>query len=117
MPKSIDDALIDARVILNDSAGERYTDAQLVSDFNNAISQTKLLRPDVFKLGEVLPEIAVADLGLVTPTDFPLPEIFYQSFVYYLAGNAELRDDEFAVDGRAMTLLAAYRRNLTGNIR
>jgi hypothetical protein len=118
MPKSIDDALTDARVILNDSAGERYTDAQLVSDFNNAISQTKMLRPDVFKLGEVLPEIAVADLGLTpTPTDFPLPEIFYQSFVYFLAGNAELRDDEFAVDGRAMTLLAAYRRNLTGNIR
>jgi hypothetical protein len=43
-----------------------------------------------------------------------LPEIFYQSFVYYLAGNAELRDDEFAVDNRAMTLLGAYRRNLTG---
>ena len=117
MPKSIDDALTDTRVILNDSAGDRYTDDQLVSDFNNAISQTKLLRPDVFKLGEALPEIAVADLGLDPATDFPLPEIFYQSFIYYLAGNAELRDDEFAVDGRAMTLLAAYRRNLTGNIR
>ena len=117
MPKSIDDALTDTRVILNDSAGDRYTDAQLVSDLNNAISSTKMLRPDVFKLGEVLPEFTTADLGLGTPTDFPLPEIFYQSFVYFLAGNAELKDDEFAVDGRAMTLLAAYRRNLTGNLR
>jgi len=118
MPKSIDDALTDARVILNDTAGDRYTDADLVSDFNSAVSMTKMLRPDAFKLGEVLPEITVADLGVLpTPTDFPLPEIFYQSFIYYLAGNAELRDDEFAVDGRAMTLLAAYRRNLTGNIR
>ena len=117
MPKSIDDVLADARVILNDAAGDRYTDAQLVSDLNNAISMTKMLRPDTFKLGEVLPEFTTADLGLLTPTDFPLPEIFYQSFVYYLAGNAELKDDEFAVDGRAMTLLAAYRRNLTGQLR
>jgi len=95
----------------------RYTDAQLVSDFNSAISMTKMLRPDVFILGEVLPEITVADLNQGPATDFPLPEIFYQSFVYYLAGNAELRDDEFAVDNRAMTLLAAYRRDLTGDLR
>lgn len=116
MPKSVDDALTDARVILNDSAGDRYTDADLVSDLNSAISMTKMLRPDAFILGETLPEITVADLGQVPATDFPLPEIFYQSFVYYLAGNAELRDDEFAVDNRAMTLLSAYRRNLTGNL-
>lgn len=114
MPKSIDDALADARVILNDEAGDRYTDAELISDLNSAISQTKGLRPDAFILGEAIPEFTIADLGLGTPTDFPLPEIFYQSFVYYLAGNAELRDDEFAVDNRAMTLLSAYRRNLTG---
>lgn len=112
MPKTIDDALVDARVILNDTAGDRYTDAQLISDLNNALSTTKSIRPDAFILGEVLPEFTVADLNL--STDFPMPEIFYQSFVYYLAGNAELRDDEFAVDGRAMTLLATYRRNLTG---
>lgn len=117
MPKSIDDALLDARVILNDAAGDRYTDAQLVSDLNNAISMTKMLRPDVFILGEALPEFTAADLVQVPATDFPLPEIFYQSFVYFLAGNAELRDDEFAVDGRAMTLLTVYRRNLTGNDR
>lgn len=117
MSKSIDDAITDTRVILNDAAADRYTDAQLVSDFNNAISMTKMLRPDVFKLGAVLPEFTTADLGLVQPTLFPLPGIFYQSFVYYMAGNAELRDDEFAVDGRAMTLLTAYRRNLTGNLR
>jgi len=117
MPKSVDNALTDARVILNDAIGERYTDADLVSDFNSAISMTKMLRPDAFKLGEVLPEISVADLEQVPETDFPLPEVFYQSFVYYLAGNAELRDDEFAVDNRAMTLLAAYRRNLTGDLR
>lgn len=114
MPKSIDDALTDARVILNDSAGDRYTDAELISDLNSAISMTKMLRPDSFVLGEALPEFTVADLQQVPATDFPLPEVFYQSFVYYLAGNAELRDDEFAVDNRAMTLLSAYRRTLTG---
>ena len=115
MPKTVDNALTDARVILKDTAGDRYTDEELVSDFNSAISMTKMLRPDVFQLGEALPEITVADLNQAPATDFPLPEIFYQSFVYYLAGNAELRDDEFAVDQRAMTLLAAYRRNLSGS--
>lgn len=116
MPKSIDQALVDARVILNDAAGARYTDDDLISDLNSAISMTKMLRPDVFILGEALPEFTTADLGLPTATDFPLPEIFYQSFIYFLAGNAELRDDEFAVDNRAMTLLSVYRRNLTGNL-
>jgi hypothetical protein len=115
MPRTIDDALRDARVILNDEAGDRYTDEDLISDMNSAISMTKMLRPDVFKLGEALPEFTTADLNQSPATDFPLPDIFYQSFVYYLAGNAELRDDEFAVDNRAMTLLGAYRRNLTGS--
>lgn len=115
MAKSIDNALTDARTILQDTAGERYTDADLVSDLNSAISMTKMLRPDAFILGEALPEFTVADLGQAPATDFPLPDIFYQSFVYYLAGNAELRDDEFAVDNRAMTLLTVYRRNLTGS--
>jgi hypothetical protein len=115
MPKSIDNALTDARVILNDAAGNRYTDDDLISDLNSAIAQTKGIRPDAFILGEALPEFTTADLGQMPETDFPLPEIFYQSFVYYLAGNAELRDDEFAVDNRAMTLLGAYRRNLTGS--
>lgn len=111
MPKTVGDILTDARVILNDAAGDRYTDAQLISDLNNAISSTKMIRPDAFKLGEALPEFTVSQLA----SDFPLPEIFVQSFVYYLAGNAELRDDEFAVDNRAMTLLSVYRRNLTGS--
>ena len=114
MPKTIDDALTDARDILNDSAGDRYTDAQMVSYLNNAISMTKAIRPDAFLLGEALPEFSTSDLN--SSTDFPLPEIFYQSFVYFLAGHAELRDDEFTVDGRAMTLLASYRRNLTGSV-
>lgn len=114
MPKTIDNVLEDARVILNDTDGERYTDAELVSDLNSAISMTKMLRPDAFIVGEALPEFTVSDLN--SNTDFPMPEIFYQSFVYYLAGNAELRDDEFAVDNRAMALLSAYRRNLTGRM-
>lgn len=112
MPKTVGDAVTEARVILNDSAGDRYTDAQLASDFNNAIAQAKMLRPDAFILGEALPEFTTSEFT----EDFPLAEIFFQSFVYYLAGNAELRDDEFAVDGRAMTLLAAFRRNLTGKV-
>lgn len=114
MPKSIDNALTEARVILNDADAGRYTDVQLISDLNNAISVTKSIRPDAFILGEALPEFTTADLAQTPETDFPLPEIFFQSFVYYLAGNAELRDDEFAVDNRAMTLLSVYRRNLTG---
>ena len=110
MPKTIGGVITDARTILNDSAGDRYTDTELISDFNNAVSQTKAIRPDAFIFGEALPEYTTADLAV----DFPMAEIFVQSFVYYLVGNAELRDDEFAVDNRAMTLLAAYRRNLTG---
>lgn len=114
MAKSIDAIINDVRVILNDEDADRYTDAQLISSMNNALSTTKSIRPDVFILGEALPEFTETDLGQDPETDFPLPDIFAQSFVYYLAGEAELRDDEFAVDNRAMTLLGVYRRNLTG---
>ena len=109
MAKTVGDTITEARVILNDSAGARYTDVQLVAAFNNAISEAKSLRPDMFVFGEALPQYTTADFG----QPFPLPQIVFQSFVYFLAGDAELRDDEFAVDGRAMTLLGAFKQKLT----
>ncbi len=42
----------------------------------------------------------------------PLPDQLYASLVYYVAGRAELRDDEFAVDGRAMTLASMLGKKL-----
>lgn len=110
MPRTVGDVITAVRVILNDADGDRYTDAQLIADFNSATSTAKSLRPDAFRLGEVLPAYDDTELA----EDFPLSEIFFQPFVYYIAGTAELRDDEFAVDGRAMTLLTAFRRDLTG---
>jgi hypothetical protein len=34
----------------------------------------------------------------------PVPDNLFATIGSYVAGAAELRDDEFAVDGRAMTL-------------
>lgn len=48
----------------------------------------------------------------VAGTMVPLPDQFFSALVYYVAGRAELRDDEFAVDGRAMTLAGALKSKL-----
>jgi hypothetical protein len=40
--------------------------------------------------------------------------MFYMAVVFHVVGKIQLGDDEFAVDNRAMTLLAAFRRDLIG---
>jgi hypothetical protein len=109
MAKTVGDALTEARSILNDTAGVRYTDGDMIAIFNTAIAQIKLLRPDLFIFGEGLPSYTTSDLS----EDFPIADTYFYSTVYFLAGTAELRDDEFTVDGRAATLLTAFKQNLT----
>ena len=93
-----------------ESGRYRYTDAELIEDFNNAIAECKRLRPDLFVYKEALPYYSTSELS----EDFPVTSIYFQAVVYFVVGNAELRDDEFAVDGRAMSLLTSFTAKLRG---
>lgn len=80
----------------------------MIRFINDAIVEARSVRPDLFVGGylSATPQVTVVGNAI------PLPDQFFVSLVYYITGRAELRDDEFAVDGRAMTLAGAFKSKL-----
>lgn len=108
MARTVRQVLTRVGTILQDKELARYTEAELRSLVVDAIQHARTVRPDLF-IGEYqtpLPDD-------VLPTDvLPLPDSLFSSLCYYVAGCAELRDDEFAQTGRAMTLKQAFTTHL-----
>ena len=102
----------------------RYQQTDVLEAINTALREVKRTRPDAFLTccvdgtdggGTVtMPDYTEADLGLDPATPFPIDEIFYMAVVFHAVGKLQLGDDEFAVDNRAMTLLASFRQILLG---
>jgi hypothetical protein len=104
----------EARVILNDQVIDsntvtRYTEAQLLGYIRQAVIEARRVRPDLFmsNLTAAFPPFAVTDT-------VPVPEEYHLCLSDYAAHRAELRDDEFAVDGRASTLFQKFKSGLMG---
>jgi hypothetical protein len=137
--KTIDDALLEARTIVNDaSLPYRSADAVFIQYLNSALRSVYALRPDAF-IGSLtqgvltnvaIPTYSSADFqtinGIANPTPpapatpFPVDDRqFFYPVVAYMAGRIELADDEF-VDGgpqvanRAMALMSSFKQQLTG---
>jgi len=111
--RTVGEAVTQAREILQDEddTAYRYSDSQLVSYFNNCTAELKRVRPDIFIFGEALPSFTDGELTEY----FPFPQQYFQSFIYFMAGTAELRDDEFTVDSRAMTLIGRSTAMMVGS--
>ena len=96
--------ITESRVLLQDTvAPYRYADAELIEALNIAVLEARRLRPEMF-LGQYasLPSYS-------TPADTVALEAMYRpSFVYYMAGRMQLRDDEPAQDSRAAALLNKF---------
>lgn len=124
MAKTLDDLVIEIRLMLKDRrVPYRYPQSDIIEAINTALREVKRVRPDAFlgccsdeNGGTVdMPDYTEADLGLTpTPMPFPIDEIFYTAVVFHVVGKIQLGDDEFAVDNRAMTLLASFRQILLG---
>ena len=119
--KTLNDLISEVRMHLQDTRPtvQRYTDAELVALTNSAFRRAKSLRPDLFLSSLDAPRIEVptyttADLLLPVPLEFPLEEQFFLPIVFLAVGLAQLRDDEFAVDGRAATMLTNAEKQLIG---
>lgn len=93
-----------AREVLNDAANDRYTLPQLYSYVLEAYLIARRVRPDLFVYQLTTP--IVAPVAEAEP--LRLPDIYAEALANYVCGRAELRDDEFAVDGRAMTLMKSF---------
>jgi len=114
MPRTILDAVTQARLVVQDVDGDRHTDETVVAYLNNAITEARRLRPDLFLPGYTAnPQTlyTVADLA-GTPPDFPIDEGYFVAVVEYIAGFIGLGDDEFAQDNRAASLLNRFTQKL-----
>lgn len=104
MARTYEDVITRAREILQDTnnAQYRYSDQSMINAVNDAILEIQRVRPDLL-LG-VSFDPGDADLNNLT-IELPVATTFFQSLVYMTAGQMMLRDDEFAVDARAVQLL------------
>ena len=111
----------EARAILQDviatgsTNGTRYSNQDLIDAFNDALIQARGKRPDLFigmGLRNTVPQYSTADITANTP--FPIDFTYYPAFLYYVVGRSELRDDTFADDKRAATLMNKFTAQLLG---
>jgi len=97
----------DARVDLNDVAGTRYTDAQMIGYANDGVQEMYRYRPD-FRLGNY----SAATTTYVAGDNLPIPDQYRMLLTNYLVFRCEVRDDEYAVDGRAAAFLMRFEKEL-----
>ena len=96
-----------ARVDLQDVAGTRYTDAQLLGYANDGVQEMYRYRPD-FLLGNY----SAAVVTYTASNNLPIPDQYRMLLTNYLVFRAEVRDDEYAVNGRATLFLARFEKEL-----
>lgn len=125
MAWTIKDAIDTARDHIQDAreGNYRHSDEKLIRYFNQAMSDARKLRPDLFlpNITENFNFYTVADLGdpdalpdPIPSTDFPLDLMYFTPVVEYVTGLVGLGDDEFAQDGRAISLLNRFSQKLIG---
>ena len=105
---TVADYLAAARVLLQDmdSVAYRYLDAELVNALNMGILEGRRLRPDLFfnYLGATLPSYSTGSTGTTVVID---PQ-YRVAFVYYICGQAQLRDEENTQDARSAVFLNKF---------
>ena len=112
MAKKVNDVIKQARYILGDTAEQpRYTTDELVSHVTSCIGETKRIRPDMFdgKQEDELPIVNESD-------EFPLDILLFIPVVFYVAGMAELVDDEHVSSARAAGLMQQFKASLISPI-
>lgn len=100
-----------ARVLLQDEiAPYRYETPELIEALNEASLEARRLRPDFFlrTFNTATPKTYTSEADTVT-----IPEEYRTAFVYYIVGNAHLRDEEDTQDQRASVFLNKFVAQLT----
>jgi hypothetical protein len=100
---TLQDIINSVRVDLQDVDATRYTNSQLLGFANDGIQEAFRKRPD-FRLGSY--KSATTTYGLTDQV--PIPVQYQSLLIFYITGRAEMRDDEYAVDGRAAQLLGLF---------
>ena len=96
-------------VILDDNTVTRYSEPELLEFARAALVDARKLRLDLF-----LSNMTGAFPTYLATDTVPIPEEYVIPLVDYVIHRAELRDDEFAVDGRAATLYQKFKNGMVG---
>jgi hypothetical protein len=97
-----------ARIPLNDSAKERYSDDTLLSYANDAVLIVRKRRPDLF-----LGQWSSLPSNLSVTDAFPVDDEYFPTFADYVTGRAELVDDENVDSSRAKMLIESFIGGIT----
>lgn len=98
----------DARILLQDKrVPYRYPDADLVLALNMSLLEAKKLRPDLF-INRSIPAYSIASPSTAVVVD----EMYRVAHLYYIVGQAQLRDDEEVQDQRAAAFLNMFTQKL-----
>jgi hypothetical protein len=102
-----------ARVLLQDQGTtERYPDADIVDALNSGISEAARVRPDLFLTylrTRTIPSYSVGSLATAVDID----PIWRSTFLNYIVGYIQIRDDEDTQDARAAAFLNTFVAQLT----
>lgn len=108
---TVQDYVDRSRALLQDTAAPyRYSTEDLVAALNIAILEARRLRPDMFRafFRSDLPEYDDGALSASVEID----QQYRMSFVYYIVGHTQLRDEEDVTDARASEFLNKFTSQL-----
>ena len=98
-----------ASVILSDPTNTRYTEAQLLEYANEAVAEVRKIRPDLF-FGSYTTALSTYSLA----STVPIPVEYHAYLKDFIVHRAELRDDEYSVDGRSASMMNRFKMGLLG---
>jgi hypothetical protein len=107
--------LVESRRLLQDEiAPYRYPDSDMVDALNIALLEARRLRADLFLPAFTLEwfDSTASDLAPIKAKPVTMDPMYRQSFVYYIVGRMQLRDDETTTDARAASLLTKFTAQL-----
>jgi hypothetical protein len=111
--------LVEARGLLNDlvpiSGLPRFTDNDLIEIVNEGLIELKLKRPDAYLSYGLRKPIPKYSMPAASNVIMPFEDMFYSPLLFYVVGRAELVEDTFADNGRAITLLSKFNTLLLKN--
>lgn len=124
MAKTYQDVITESRVILSDTDSDsyRYSETNLIAILNRALQAIARVRPDacydLYTANSLeVPELVESSPGsgqTIYTANFGLEMQFFNPLLSYVIGVAELIDDEYTEDGRAMMLLQSFKAEVLG---
>lgn len=117
--ETVADYLAESRILLQDTvAPYRYSDDSIVTGLNMAFYEVSRLRPDLIQDQAYLVRMQPTQTSLDRPfktysatlstEKVLMPTMYRVSLIYYMAGNAQLRDTDDTQDKRAAMFLAKF---------